>query len=132
MLQPDRDGSVGGHATTIDGAGNSIQIKQEMKLDGEGYNEHNAAAVAANSLHSSGFPAAGQPGQPTTVAAFNTYYETGAGTNAGKIIRIWIGNNSQALQQYILIKILNLIHTYKQKMMHMETRRFNLMVAQEG
>ena len=84
LLHPDRDGSVG-QATTLDGTGNSIQIKQEMKLDGEGSYEH-AAAVASNSLHSGGFPSAGQPGQPTTVAAFNTYYETGAGTNAGKVV----------------------------------------------
>ena len=85
LLQPDRDGSVG-QAATLDGAGNSIQIKQEMKLDGEGSYEHAAAAVATNSLHPTGFSAPGQPGQPTTVAAFNTYYETGAGTNAGQLV----------------------------------------------
>ena len=84
LLQSDRDGTVG-HATNLDGSGNSIQIKQEMKLDGESSYEHAAAAaaVATNSLHPGGFSAPGQPGQPTTVAAFNTYYETGAGTNAG-------------------------------------------------
>ena len=81
MLQSDRDGGVG-QGASIDGNG-AIQIKQEMKLDGEGSYEH-AAAVATNSLHSGGgFPAAGQPGQPTTVAAFNTYYETATGNNAG-------------------------------------------------
>ena len=83
LLQPDRDGSVG-QAATMDAAGNSIQIKQEMKLDGEGSYEHAAAAVATNSLHPTGFSAPGQPGQPTTVAAFNTYYEAGASNNAGK------------------------------------------------
>ena len=82
LLQPDRDGSVG-QAGTLDAAGNSIQIKQEMKLDGEGSYEHAAAAVATNSLHPTGFPAPGQPGQPTTIAAFNTYYEAGASNNAG-------------------------------------------------
>ena len=82
LLQPDRDGSVG-QAATLDGAGNSIQIKQEMKLDGESSYEHAAAAVATNSLHPTGFSAPGQPGQPTTVAAFNTYYEAGASNNAG-------------------------------------------------
>ena len=82
LLQPERDGSVG-QAGTLDAAGNSIQIKQEMKLDGEGSYEHAAAAVATNSLHPTGFPAPGQPGQPTTIAAFNTYYEAGASNNAG-------------------------------------------------
>ena len=83
MLHPERDGTVG-QAGTLDAAGNSIQIKQEMKLDGEGSYEHAAAAVATNSLHPTGFSALGQPGQPTTVAAFNTYYEAGASNNAGE------------------------------------------------
>ena len=86
MLQSERDGIVG-HVTTLDGTGNPIQIKQEMKLDGENAYEHAAAAAAAavatNSLHPGAFSASGQPGQPTTVAAFNTYYGAGAGTNAG-------------------------------------------------
>jgi len=81
LLHPERDGTVG-QAGTLDAAGNSIQIKQEMKLDGEGSYEHAAAAVATNSLHPTGFSALGQPGQPTTVAAFNTYYEAGASNNA--------------------------------------------------
>ena len=86
LLQSDRDGTVVGHAT-LDGTGNPVQIKQEMKLDGENAYEHAAAAAAAavatNSLHPGAFPAPGHPGQPTTVAAFNTYYEPAAGTNAG-------------------------------------------------
>ena len=86
--QLDRDVTTGvSHATTIDGAGNPIHIKQEMKLDGENAYEHAAAAAAAavatNSLHPGAFPAHSHtPGQPTTVAAFNAYYEAGA--NAGE------------------------------------------------
>ena len=87
LLQSDRDGNVGHTAPTLDGTGNSIQIKQEMKLDGESSYEHAAAVAAAatNSLHAGGFPATGQP---TTVAAFNTYYDANAGTNAGKYLLI--------------------------------------------
>ena len=45
LHQSDRDGTVG-HATTLDGTGNPIQIKQEMKLDGENAYEHAAAAAS--------------------------------------------------------------------------------------
>ena len=110
LLQSERDGIVG-HVTTLDGTGNPIQIKQEMKLDGENAYEHAAAAAAAavatNSLHPGAFSASGQPGQPTTVAAFNTYYGAGAGTNAGNrfidyICKYFHTNSELASNKYII------------------------------